>query len=370
MISNTFARRLYSEPTIDEAIGRLRQLQPDATEIGEMLHMIGIDKRTLIRTVQKGMEEYVDGLVELRHGWKPKMMDGSSGEKKEIYGGLCATMKRMEEFSEPYVSAMRLVSDIALKLAVRDAPQEHQPSLESAISYQGARYNFDEKNVCVTPVGNEQQRIETRKPVSIADAYSLIAAEFRHLKDQLNMMEDATTPDVYEGVRNTNEFPEARVGKCFETAHEIDRTMKHLIEGHDFLLKREGLTAEGRRKRSETVKLLQGLDRNRLTRATQFYAALQFHEKPWDRAYKASIASLVASVAGAAYSFNPVLERIQTTGIAETFAQYTNDAALFLAGAAWTIISGVAVYTFTDAGPKTAKLLRKVDERFIRYERI
>ena len=362
MIGGIFVKDLYSEATIDEALGRLRQLAVGAENLEDMLHAIRIDRKILTRTIQNGMEEYMDGLVELRHGWKPKMMDGNPKEKNDMYGNLSAIIKRMDEFAEPYVSAMRLVSDVALKQIAGIVSAESKQSVQEALQYQGARYSFDEQNVLAVQEG-EIPTVERKLPLSVTDAYSQITSGFIRLKDLLNLLEDATEPAIYENVGNTNEFPEVRIGKCFETADEIDRTAKQIREGYDFLLKKGRLSKKEKNELGETAKLFKSLDRSRLTRATQYYAAIQFHEQPWDRAYNASIASLLCSVSGAAYSFNPFLERIQTTGLA-------NEVVLFFASAAWTIVSGIAVYTFTDAGPKTAKLLRKLDEQLIRYRRV
>ena len=370
MTVNILVKDLYSEQTIDEALGRLRQLGERAENLEDVLHAIGIDKKTLTRTVQKGMEEYVDGLVELRHGWKPKTMDGNPEEKKEIYDGLAATIRRMDEFSEPCISAMRLVSEVALKQLTGNAPSEIRGNIEEALTYTGARYDFDEQNITVTSRDGRIRVPTKRRPSSVGEAYSQITAGFMNLKDLLNLMEDTTNPEVYQNIRNTNEFPEAKIGKCFECAHGIDATMKQLVEGYEFLSKRGGLPRQDKKELDESLKFLKNLDGNRFTRATQWYAALQFHEKPWNKIYNASITSLVVSVAGATYSLNPVLENIQTTGVANTFTNYTNEVGLFFASALWTIISGIAVYASTDAGPKTAKLLRILDEKVIRYRRV
>lgn len=344
-------RELYGEETVDAALNRL-ETRPTTEDMDGLLKQIGINPRILKRTVQKGMEEYVDGLVELRHGWKPKMMDGNPEEKKGLYGDLHGTIKRMDEFSEPYVSAMRLIADAALTQLeeVTSPDAESREHVKEASHYTGARHNFDEQNIAVTQIGTRTPATERKKPASMPDAYSQIATGFMRLKDLSNLLEDATTPEVYQNVRNTNEFPEARIGQCFEVAHEIDKAMSQVMEGYKFLSKKS-LREEDKRKVEKTLKFLKGLDRGRITRSTQWYAALQFHEAPWNIAYYASLAATMAGVIGSAYS----LAKEPPAGLA------------FLSSAAWSVISGVGIYSFTDAGPKTAKFLRKLDEKVVRY---
>src|SRR3989338_7228317 len=146
----------------------------------------------------------MDGLVELRHGWKPKMMDGNPKEKNDMYGNLSAIIKRMDEFAEPYVSAMRLVSDVALKQIAGIVSAESKQSVQEALQYQGARYSFDEQNVLAVQEG-EIPTVERKLPLSVTDAYSQITSGFIRLKDLLNLLEDATEPAIYENVGNTNE---------------------------------------------------------------------------------------------------------------------------------------------------------------------
>lgn len=353
-MNNLLVRDMYREETLNRALGRLEAPPQTSADVEDLFVQVGIDKRTLARTVQKGVEEYIDGLVDLRHGWKPKMMDGSPEEKKELYDGLAATIRRMDEFSEPYVSAMRLISDVALRqLAViaTHSTGEDGRSIEEALNYKGAHYDFDEHRVRITSAG-ETVLTKRKKLASVTDAYSQITNGFMHLKDLLNLVEAATSMDVYENVTNTNEFPEARIGQCFESAHEIDRTMREVVEGYGFLSKKSNLSRADKGRIDETLKLLKGVDRNWITISTQWYAALQFNEKPWDKAYKISIAATAAGIGGSIYSL----------------AGGTNDWGLFFASAGWTVASGTAIYFFTDAGPKTAKSLRKLDERIIRYK--
>lgn len=353
---NFLVRDLYSESTLDAAIGRLTQSEAANQDISSILRQFGVDKRVLMRTVKKGVEEYVDGLVALRHGWKPKMMDGTPEEKSEVYNGLHDTVKKMDDFSEPYVSAMRLLSAVALRQLATIAAPRTQQTIEEALRYEGERYNFDEQNVLVTvKTGLMLPKKEGRKPASVAEAYDSIATEFMHLKDVLNLMEDATTPEVYENVRNTNEFPEARIGKCFEVTHKIDRTLRQIEQGYEFLLNR-GELPQGDRRRimQETLGLLRSLDRGWITRSTQWYAALQFNEKPWNTLYWLSILATGAGVVSTVYSYTSDPKQI----------------GLFFASDGWTICSGVAIYLFTDAGPKTAKWLRKLDDIIVRYNRV
>lgn len=357
-----FSRELYTEDTLDEAMRRLDETQ-SSDDVNELLRRVGINRKTLARTAQKGMEEYFDGLVDLRHGWKPKMMDGAPNEKREIYGDLYETIRRIDRFSESYVSAMRLIANAAL-VQLREITafnREDTRIIKQALHYAGARYDFDEGKIGVTSFGSEV-------PLILDDAYSSIASRYMQLKDLLNLMEDATNPHVYENVRNTNEFPEARIGKCFEVAHEIEATLTELKESYRLLLDKGNLSRAERKRIDGTLKLLDGISRRWLTRTTQWYAALQFHEKPWDRAYKISIGATGAGVAGAAYSFYPVLERMQSTGVVNTLTNYSDDTMKFFASAVWTIISGIGIYAFTDAGPKTARFFRKLDERVVSYK--
>lgn len=353
---NFWVRNLYSESTLDAAIERLTQSEAANQDISSILRQLRVDKRTLERTAKKGLEEYVDGLIALRHAWKPKMMDGNPKEKSEIYDGLHDTVKRIDEFSEPYVSAMRLLAAVALRQLATTAESRAEQAIEEALLYEGAHYAFDEQNVSVT-VNNgltPTHKKEGNKPASAAEAYGSIATGFMQLKDVLNLIEDATAPQVYENVRNTNEFPEARIGKCFEVTHKIDRTLKQIERGYEFLLKKGELPQGDRRRIQETLELLRSSDRGWITRSTQWYAALQFNEKPWNTLYWASILATGAGVGGAAYSYS----------------SDPKELGLFFASAAWTIASGAAIYLFTDAGPKTAKLLRKLDERILRYHRV
>ena len=257
---------------MDRASDRLETSPQTPEDIDELFGQTGIDKRILTRTVQKGMEEYVDGLVDLRHGWKPKMMDGSPKEKAELYDDLHAMIKRMDEFSEPYVSSMRLISNVALRQLAGTTPQAGmsgvRQGIEEALTYEGTRYDFDEQSVTVTPVDGRPVATRTN-PVSVDGAYSQITDGFTHLKDLLNLVEDATSPEVYDNVRNTNDFPEARIGKCFEAAHEIDRALRQVMGGYEFLLKKADLSTTDKRRINETLKLLKGLDRSKLTRVTQ-----------------------------------------------------------------------------------------------------
>lgn len=332
------------------------QTAPQTSSIRDLLRHLNLDRRTLVRTARTGIGEYVDGEVALRHGWKPKMMSGTPKEKKELYGDLAKAIKRMEEFSEPYISAMRIISDGSLRQLARIAGPGAKQSIETALSYRGARYIFDEQGISVSVEGRQRIQVKKEKISPTCDACIRIAAGFMRLKDALNLMEVATDPSVYENVRNTNEFPEARIGKCFEVVREIDAAQAQIKEGYKFLLKKAGLPPAEKRLVAETLELLRDADRRPRTQVAQWYAALQFHEKPWTLFYKASLTTLMASVAGAFYSLYPFL-----TGLA-------HDTGMLLASAAWTIGSGFAVYFSTDAGPKTVRWIRTLDEKIIRYK--
>src|SRR3989338_8397085 len=101
-------RKLYGKRTLDEAIGNKTVVSSTAS-ISDFIAAKGIERRILVDTVRKTDEEYRDGLIDLRHMWVPKMMDGTPEQKKEIYDDLHQIIKRLDEFSEQYISAMQLI---------------------------------------------------------------------------------------------------------------------------------------------------------------------------------------------------------------------------------------------------------------------
>jgi hypothetical protein len=350
-------RHLYSEETLDGLGERMRsvgEIGPQLTDPREILRAASIDRRLLRRTVRKGMEEYVDGQIGLRHGWVEKMMSGNPDEKREIYANLGDQLERMERYSEPYISGMRLLSEAmitALDNSIDSRSPVGKPARERlgrARKYEGARWNFDEGNVTVTSEGGAAAALHRS---TVAGAYALIADGFMRLADYLNLMEAATDPEVCRRARSTNDFPEARIGKCFDVTNEIADAIGEIKDGYRFLARSRELGPGKRREMRRSLRLLKGMDLDPLTKATQWYAKLQFNEKPWNRIYQFAIGLTVLGVAAA---------------IATKYLLTRDPFTTALASTEYTIGTGVGIYAATDAGPKTAKWLRTLGD-FVDY---
>lgn len=179
-MKNPLVRELYSEDTLNDAVERLQGLEQTPDSIVEILEQVGINRRTLVRTVRKGKEEYLDRLLELKQNWNPKMLGGTPKEKKEVYRGFYSIVKDMEEFSEPYISAMRLVTDAALKAMTESYMAKErsrfQTLLRRSLEYQGKRLELDAESVGTISVEEEfPTTVKSGLPESLINAYIQIA---------------------------------------------------------------------------------------------------------------------------------------------------------------------------------------------------
>ncbi len=323
-----------------------------------MMEEAGLNPAILRRTARKCMTEYRDGLVGLRHGWVEKMMSGRPEEKAEIYGNLTGQLEDMERFSEPYISAMRVVADAALRSlagtshAKCSVGREH---LMEALEYEGVGWEFDERDLKASADGG-LAAVTPGIPDSTYRGYRMVAEGFMILKDRLNLMEAATDPEVCRDARSTNDFPEARISKCFEggegRAGSAEEALGIVKEGYRLLSKSDELPRGDRRRAKETLRFLRRLELDSFTRGTQWYARLQFNEKPWSYAYRTALGATMLGVGGAAVTYFVTGDPVVST----------------LSGAAYTIGSGVGIYLATDAGPKTAKWVRSLGDRLVPVE--
>lgn len=361
--------QIYNDRILDAALTRLNSLGRSQSTLAELLERANIEKPILKRTLKQTIIGYIDMQDALRHGWKPKLISGKPEEKEKLYKRLHSIVERLDVFSESYTGAMRLVLNSGLLIlnGSPTTPDWARSKLEETLKYEGAKYVFDEEAVEVRTEGKSKKHLDGETQMNINYAYEKVANETTRLKDLLNLMEEATSPEFHKYVRNTNEFPEARIGKSFEVRGEIDKSVNSLKEAYSYILANAPLTSESGKRIDPNIgknvrgvlSLLHSQEQGTITKAIHWYADLKHNEKVWDTAYWTSMTGLLATVAGEIYMKTPYATR--SSGFA-------HEAMKVLGSHEFAIFSGLMVCAFTEIGPKIAKLMRKCDHLLFRYE--
>lgn len=357
---------IYSELTLDGLIESVRQ-QPEGSGLTAITQEVGLNLRTLARTVRVSAAEYRDLVSDLQAaiGWN--LVFGRNPDRMQEYKRIVELMHELDQHSERYVSARRLMQ----LLLLGEQRVDWLPGLKGANPSFNAftgkpevyGREWDLSDYRATYLLTKKGKWGNTIPKTADDLSKSISHASAKLRDLLSIIESATDQQSIEGVVQRRDLLEERMNSSYWAFVAAEWQADQMIKLYEpFLYRKAGEDWRAGREvatfltflmlpREEKI-LLKAMREARIplvTRMAQGYRDSQLHHSKG--LFVAGMLALTTSTVGAAAGvLTPISELVPQLANVEPFK--------FLGSYVWSMATGVAMYGLTQAGPWTVAKLR------------